>query len=128
MVGTPGQNSGVPVTAEKGKQTMKRFLAVAIGGLAVSLSAGAGVASADPVDVLINSSCTYSQAVAAINATSPDVAAEFNASPMAQQVLRQFVAKSPAERRADVASVQGTPAWEKYAGPVLQAASTCGNY
>jgi hemophore-related protein len=107
---------------------MKRSLIVAIGGLAVSLSAGAGVASADPVDVLINSNCTYSQAVAAINATDPAVAAQFNTNPMAQQVLRQFVAKSPAQRRADVASVQGTPAWNMYAGPILQAASTCSNF
>ncbi len=107
---------------------MKRSLVVAIGGLAVSLSAGAGVASADPVDVLINSTCTYSQAVAAINATDPAVAAEFNANPMAQAVLQQFVAKSPAERRADVDSVRGTPAWNMYAGPILQAASTCSNY
>jgi hemophore-related protein len=107
---------------------MKRSLIVAIGGLAVSLSAGAGIASADPVDVLINSTCTYNQAVAAINATDPAVAAQFNSNPMAQSVLRQFVAKSPAQRRADVDSVRGTPAWDMYAGPVLQAAATCSNF
>jgi hypothetical protein len=55
-------------------------LAVAVGGLALSLTAGAGVASADPdLGPIINTTCTYPQAVAALNAQDPATAAQFNA-------------------------------------------------
>ena len=53
-------------------------LAVAVGGLALSLTAGAGVASADPdLDPIVNTTCTYPQAVAALNAQNPAAAAVF---------------------------------------------------
>ena len=56
---------------------------IAVSGLALSLSAGSGVAFADPLDPAINVNCSYSQAVAALDAQSPAVAQQFNASPMA---------------------------------------------
>ena len=44
-------------------------LAVAVGGLALSLTAGAGVASADPVlDPIVNTTCSFPQVMAALNA------------------------------------------------------------
>jgi hypothetical protein len=47
-------------------------LVIAVGGIALSLTTGAGVASADPdLGPLINTTCTYPQAVAALNAQSP---------------------------------------------------------
>jgi hypothetical protein len=49
-------------------------LAVAVGGLTLSLAAGAGEAIADPLDAAINTTCSYSQAVAALNALSPATA------------------------------------------------------
>ena len=37
-------------------------LALAVGGLALSLTAGAGVASADPaLDTIVNTTCSYTQ-------------------------------------------------------------------
>ena len=75
-------------------------LAVAVGGLALSLTAGAGVASADPdLGPAINTTCSYSQVGAALNAEDPAAAAQFNASPMTQGYLRQFLASPPARRQ-----------------------------
>ena len=66
-------------------------LAVAVGGLALSLTAGAGVASADPdLGPVVNTTCNYSQVTAALNAQDPAAAAQFNDSPMAQ-VLVAFI-------------------------------------
>ena len=45
---------------------------VAVGSLALSLTAGVGVASADPdLGSAVDSTCTYSQFVAALNAQDP---------------------------------------------------------
>src|SRR5277367_4760172 len=75
-------------------------LAVAVGGLALSLTAGAGVASADPdLGPVVNTTCSYSQFTAALNAQDPAAAANFNASPVAQGYLRQFLAAPPAQRQ-----------------------------
>ena len=75
-------------------------LAVAVGGLALSLTAGAGVASAGPdLGRAINTACSYSQVVSALNAQDPAAAAQFNASPVAQGYLRQFLAAPPAQRQ-----------------------------
>src|SRR5882724_2403687 len=82
-------------------------LAVAVGGLALSLTAGAGVAFADPLDPAINTTCSYPQAVAALNAQSPAAANQFNASPTAQAWMRTFLPRRwisartwPSRRRA----------------------------
>ncbi|HEX2214440.1 MAG TPA: hemophore-related protein, partial [Mycobacterium sp.] len=50
-------------------------LVVASGGLALLLSAGAGIASAQPdVETIVNSPCTYPQVIAALNPDSPKLA------------------------------------------------------
>jgi hemophore-related protein len=104
-------------------------LAVALGGVAVSLAAATGIASADPgTDALVNSTCTYDQAVAAINAVNPGYAKEFNANPGAQALLKQFIGMSPEQRRGQLAAAQGTPLWAQYGAPIEQAAGVCANY
>jgi hemophore-related protein len=100
-------------------------LAAVIGGLALSLAAGAGVASADP---LIDTTCNYSQVVSALNAQDPAAAAEFDASPAAQSWLRSFLASSPAGRQQMLAEVQSMPGAAQYAGTVEQVANTCNDY
>lgn len=104
-------------------------LVVATGGLAVSLTAGAGAASADPdLGTIVNTTCSYSQAVSALNAEDPAAAAEFNASPPTQAFLRQFLA-SPPDRRMEMAQqVQSTPGAEQYFGVMQEVFSTCNNY
>lgn len=74
-------------------------LAVAVGTLAVSLSAGSGIASAQPdMGQAINSNCTYSQAVAALHEVNPQAAARFDASPPDQANLEYFLATPPSGR------------------------------
>lgn len=53
--------------------------AVAVAGLALSVTFGAGVASADPdLGPIINTTCSYPQVIAALNAQNPAAAAQFN--------------------------------------------------
>jgi hypothetical protein len=76
-------------------------LAVAVGGLALSLSVGAGTASADPdLGPIVNTTCNYSQVMAALNAQDPAAAAQFKQSPVAQSYLHQFLNSPPSRRTA----------------------------
>ena len=104
-------------------------LAVAVGGLALSLTAGTRVASADPdLGPAINTTCSYQQVVSALNAQDPAAAAQFNASPVAQSYLRQFLASSPAQRRQLAQQALAVPGARQQVGLVLQLANTCNNY
>jgi hemophore-related protein len=102
-------------------------LAVAF-GLAMSFTAGAGIAFADPLDPAINTTCNYSQTVAALNAQSPAVAREFNASPAAQAWVQTFMASPVDQRQAMAKEAQSLPGVEQYLGLILQILSTCNNY
>jgi hemophore-related protein len=98
-------------------------LAVAVGGLALSFTAGAAVASADPDP--INTTCSYSQVVAALNAQDPQGAAAFNSSPEAQSYMRSFIAGPPGRRQQLMQQIQGVPA---LVGAMQMLANTCNNY
>jgi len=111
------------------KRSLTR-LAVAVGGLALSLTAGAGVASADPdLGSIVSTTCSYPQVVSALNAQDPAAAAAFNASPGDQSFLRQFLA-SPPNRRLQMALLQikSTPGAEQNFGLIQQGFNTCNNY
>jgi len=102
---------------------------VAIGGLAVSLTAGAGIASADPdLSPLINTTCTYPQAVAALNAQAPDAAATFNESAMAQSWLKSFLASAPDQRQRMAANIAKSASLQQYLGVMQTVAGVCNNY
>ncbi|MGH3959441.1 hemophore-related protein [Mycobacterium sp.] len=104
-------------------------LAVAVGGLALSLTAAAGVASADPdLGPMVNTTCSYPQAVAALNAQNPQAAAQFNESPATQSLLRQFLAAPPPRRQQMAQQIASTPGAEQYIGVIQQIAATCNNY
>lgn len=103
-------------------------LAAAVGGLALSLVASAGIASADPLDPAINTTCSYPQVVAALNAQSPAAAAKFNSSPMAQGWLRSFLASPPPQRAQMAQQAQGMPGAAQYIGLIGQIATSCNNY
>ncbi|KUI06070.1 hemophore-related protein [Mycobacterium sp. IS-3022] len=104
-------------------------LASGLGGLALLLTAGAGVASAAPdLGPAINTTCTYPQFVAALNAERPEAAAGFNASPPDQSAIQQFLASPPSERAAMAQMVASNPGAAQ-AIPVLQHVfSVCNNY
>lgn len=104
-------------------------LAVTIGGLALSLTAGAGLALADPdLTPVINTTCNYSQVMAALNVQSPAAAAQLNGSLMAQGWLHSFL-DSPVEQRQQMAqqamAMQGA---RRYFDTVSQVAGSCNNY
>jgi hemophore-related protein len=104
-------------------------LAVAASGLALSLLAGAGIASADPaIDSAINTTCSYPQVVAALNAQSPAAAAKFNNSAMAQGWLRSFLSSPPPQRAQMAQQAEGMPGAAQYIGLIGQIAGTCNNF
>jgi hemophore-related protein len=104
-------------------------LAVAVAGLALALTAGAGVASADPdLGPIVNTTCNYSQVMAALNAQDPAAAAKFNSSPIAQSYLRQFLAAPPSQRQAMAQQAVSTPGAAQQFGLVQQVAATCNNF
>ena len=110
-----------------GTLSLARLLA-AVGTLALSLTPGTSVASADPdLSPLINTTCSYAQAMAALNAQSPDAAAAFANSPVAQVWLGSFLAAPPAQRQTMLQTLRGGRA-QQYLGAALQAANTCNNY
>ena len=74
-------------------------MGVAVAGLALSLTVGAGVASADPdLGPIVNTTCSYPQVMAALNAQDPAAAAQINSSSLAQSALQRFLAAPPSER------------------------------
>jgi hemophore-related protein len=74
-------------------------LAVAIGGLALSLTAGAGQAAAQPdYGPMVNSTCTYEQAMTAVHTENPLAAQYLDQSPPNQQFLQVFLGSSRDQR------------------------------
>ena len=103
-------------------------MAAAVGGLTIALTAGAGVASADPMDAIINTTCNYGQVMAALNASDPAAAAQLNSSPMAQSYIRQFLASPPPKRQQMAQQVQAMPSAQKYFSTIENVAVSCNNY
>jgi hemophore-related protein len=104
-------------------------LAFAVGGLALSLTAGAGVAAADPdLGPMVNTTCTYSQAVKALNAQNPAAAAIFSESPQTQAFLHQFIDSSPDQRLQLAQQVENTPSARPYFPIIQQMFTTCNRY
>lgn len=104
-------------------------LAVAAASLALSLTAGAQIASAEPeLNPAVNTTCNYSQVVAAMNAQSPSAAAQFNSTPIAQSFLQNFLASPPPQRQEMLQQAQGMPEAAQFVGLVGPIANTCKNY
>ena len=104
-------------------------MVVAATGLALSLSTGAGIASATPdTSAIVNSTCTYPQVIAALNDQNPGVANELNANPLAVGWLQGLVAAPPDQRAQMIQQVQGMPALQPYMPVIFQVANTCNRY
>ena len=100
-------------------------LAAAVGGVAVALSAAAGVASADPI---VDTTCDYGQVMRALNATDPATAAQLNQSPAAQGYLRQFLAAPPPKREQMAQQIRAMPQAAQFMGTIEAVAGVCNNY
>jgi hemophore-related protein len=104
-------------------------MGVAVGGLALSLTVGAGVASADPdLGPIVNTTCNYSQVMAALNAQDPATAAQFNSSPVAQSYLHQFLNSPPSQRMVMAQQLASSPGLQQNFGVIQQVAATCNNF
>ena len=106
-------------------------LAVAVGGLALSLTAGAGVASADPdLGPIVNTTCNYAQVMSALQRDKiRQLPRNSTLRRRAQSYLRQFLASPPSQRQADgPADWRAQPGAEQQFGIVQQVFSTCNNY
>lgn len=100
-------------------------LVVMVGGLALSLAAGAGVASADPrLDSAVNTTCSYSQVMGALNAQSPMA----GASPAVQSVLGQFLSAPHDQRQRMAEGIAAQPANQPYLGLLQTVFDTCNSF
>lgn len=113
----------------------------AVGALVLTMSsvAGMGIASAVPdLGPLINTTCSYPQIVAALNAQAPELAQQLSDHPQAQARLKQFLALPIDQRQQTVQQLLAAhPQWQstidEKAGSsegqqILQVADTCHNY
>jgi hemophore-related protein len=104
-------------------------LGFAVGGLALLLTTGAGVASAEPdLSPLVETTCTYPQAIAALDALSPDASEEFYAYPMAQSWLQTFLDSGVDQRWQLIQTARNVPALQPYTALGLSIAKTCNKY
>jgi hemophore-related protein len=106
-------------------------LAAAAGGLALSVLAGAGIASADDLSpAAINTTCSYPQVVAALNAQSPGAGSKLSSSGMASGFLQRYLASPPPQRiqMAQQAQAQFPGAANEYLPLINQVAVTCNNF
>jgi len=105
-------------------------LAAAVGGagVALGLTAGAGIATADPLDPAYNTTCNYGQVMAALNQTDPAAAAQISASPIAVSKLNQFLSSGPSGRRAIVAQLAVLPGAQQYFNDIAIVADSCNSY
>jgi hemophore-related protein len=108
---------------------MTTRLIVGFGALVLALIAGTGIASAEPdVNAIANSTCTYPQVVAAMNAQNPAAANQLSSSPMVTSWLQQLVASPPDGRRAMIAQAQTLPGFQPWAEFFNQVAGSCNNF
>lgn len=104
-------------------------LVVASGCLALSLSAGAGIAAAAPdPSVIVNSTCTYPQVMAALQDQSPDTANELATSPFGTMWLQRLVASPPDQRAQMVDQAENWPVLQPYVPVIFQVAGSCNRY
>lgn len=101
----------------------------AFGGLALSLAAGTGLASADPdFGPLINTTCTYDQAMAAVHAENPMAAQYLDSSPPNQEFLRVFLNSAPDQRANLIEQVKNNPGAAEAFPIIQQMFASCHNY
>ncbi|KUH75759.1 hypothetical protein AU184_15310 [Mycolicibacterium novocastrense] len=104
-------------------------LTTAVGGMALLLTAGTGVASANPdYGPLISTTCSYEQAMAAIHAENPMAAQYLDASPPNQEFLRLFLSSSPDQRMNLIKQVENNPGAAEAFPIIQQMFASCPNY
>jgi hemophore-related protein len=104
-------------------------MAAAVGGVALSLTAGTGIAAAEPdLGPIVNTTCSYEQVMSAANAQDPAAAAQFSGSAQSQGYLRQFLGSPPDQRQQMASMIVNTPGNQQYLGLMQQIFGSCNNY
>ncbi|KUI15621.1 hypothetical protein AU192_07075 [Mycobacterium lehmannii] len=104
-------------------------MTAAFGGMALALAAGAGLASADPdFGPMINTTCTYDQAMAAVRAENPMAAQYLDASPPNQEFLRVFLSSTPDQRMNLINQVKNNPGAAEAFPIIQQMFASCNKY
>jgi hemophore-related protein len=104
-------------------------LAVGVGCLALSLTAGTGVASATPdIGPMVNTTCTYDQAMRAVHAENPMAAQYLDQSPPNLQFLQTFMASSPDQRVNLLKAIQNNPGADQAFPIFRQMMTDCKDY
>lgn len=110
------------------KRSLTR-LTVAVGGLSVALTAGAGVAAAEPdLGPMVNSTCTYDQAIAAVHAENPMAAQYLDQSPPNLEFIRIFLSSSRDQRVNLLNQVKNNPGIDQALPVFQQMMTSCVNY
>ncbi len=104
-------------------------LATATAGLAISAVAGAGIASAQPdIGPMINTTCTYDQAMAAVHAENPTAARYLDQSPPNLEFLRIYFGSSPDQRASLLNQIKNNPGIDQALPVFQQMMTSCVNY
>ena len=101
---------------------------IASGGLLLSLTVGAGMASAQDLSPLLNTTCSYPQVLGALTAQNPAAASQLAASPANAGIVQQFLVADTAGRQQMIARLQTIPGADQYIGVLLGVAATCNNF
>lgn len=110
------------------KSSMTRLAGAGV-GLALSVTAGAGIAFAQPdIGPMVNTTCTYDQAMAAVHSENPTAARYLDQSPPNQQFLRVFFASSPDERTSLLNQIKNNPGINQALPIFQQMMTSCVNY
>jgi hemophore-related protein len=113
------------------EMTLTTKVAAGLGGLALAAMAGSGIAAAAPGDAaIVNSTCTYPQVMAALNAQDPVAANALASDPAANGFLVGLIAAPPAspERQQKIDFVRSFPQAAQYNGLINSVATSCNNY
>jgi hemophore-related protein len=107
-----------------------RTRVIVLAGFAtLALSGGTGLASAAPdANTLANTTCSYNQMVAAVNAEVPGEASGINNSSQLQGMLRDLLAAGPSERLSMIQRAQGNFFVSDDIGAMIQVADSCNKY
>lgn len=104
-------------------------LAVAVGAPVMVLTAGAGLASAEPdIGPMVNTTCTYGQAMKAVHAENPMAAAYLDASPPNLQFLQLFMSSTPDQRVNLLNGIKNNPGADEALPVFTQMMTNCVNY
>ena len=104
-------------------------LAVAVGGLALSLTAGAGVASAQPdLGPMVDSTCTYDQAVTALKTENPVAVQYMDKYPANYEFMRVFLGSSRDERVNLLNQIKNNPGANQALPVFQQMLTSCVKY